>query len=91
MEVGFKRCLLRVQKGVNKGLKGHLLQVKRALVASRLVVFIKLVCEKKADKGGRWFGFKYGDCEKENEFGNHAEPIIIKVYLKKTESSGTFT
>jgi hypothetical protein len=46
---------------------------------------------KKADKGGRWFGFKYGDCEKENEFGMIAEPIIIKVYLKKTESSGTFT
>jgi len=37
---------MRVQKGVTKGLKGHLLQAKRALFASRLVVFTKSVCEK---------------------------------------------
>ena len=35
-----------VQKGVTKGLKGHLLQAKRALFASRFVLFTKSVCEK---------------------------------------------
>ena len=35
-----------VQKGVTKGLKEHLLQAKRALFASRFVVFTKSVCEK---------------------------------------------
>ena len=27
-----KRCLIGLQKGVSKGLKGHLLQAKRALI-----------------------------------------------------------
>ena len=36
IEVWFKRCLLRVQKGVSKGLKGHLLQAKRALIRMEL-------------------------------------------------------
>ena len=31
-----KRWLLRVQKGVSKGLKGHLLQAKRALIRMEL-------------------------------------------------------
>lgn len=37
IEVWFKRCLLRVQKGVSKGLKGHLLQAKRALIRMELM------------------------------------------------------
>lgn len=41
---------MRVQKGVTKGLKGHLLQAKRALFASRLVVFINSKCEKLGQK-----------------------------------------
>ena len=32
----FKRCLLRFQKGVSKGLKGHLLKAKRALIRMEL-------------------------------------------------------
>ena len=32
----FKGCLLRVQKNVTKGLKGHLLQAKRALIRMEL-------------------------------------------------------
>ena len=36
IEVRFKRCLLRVQKGVTKGLKGHLLQANRALIRMEL-------------------------------------------------------
>ena len=39
IEVRFKRCLLRVQKGVTKGLKGHLLQAKRALIRMELTPF----------------------------------------------------
>ena len=31
-----RRCLLRVQKGVSKGLKGHLLETKRALIRMEL-------------------------------------------------------
>ena len=31
-----KRCLIRVQKGVSKGLKGHLLEAKRALIRMEL-------------------------------------------------------
>ena len=42
----FKRCLIRLQKGVSKGLKGHLLEAKRALIASHFMVFTKSVCEK---------------------------------------------
>ena len=34
-----KRYLIRVQKGVSKGLKGHLLQAKRALIGSQLTPF----------------------------------------------------
>ena len=41
---------MRVQKGVTKGLKGRLLQVKRALFVSCLVVFINLKCEKLGQK-----------------------------------------
>ena len=48
--MGSKGCFVRVQKGVTKGLKGRLLQVKRALFASRLVVFTKLKCEKLGQK-----------------------------------------
>ena len=32
-------------KGVSKGLKGHLLQAKRALVECRFIVFTKLLGE----------------------------------------------
>jgi hypothetical protein len=42
----FKRCLTRLQKGVTKSPKGHLLQAKWALFASRLVVFTKSIYEK---------------------------------------------
>ena len=35
----FKRCLVRLQKGVSKGLKGHLLQAKRALIRMELTPF----------------------------------------------------
>ena len=38
-EVVFKRCLVRLQKGVSKGLKGHLLQAKRALIRMELTPF----------------------------------------------------
>ena len=38
-KVDFKRCLIRLQKGVSKGLKGHLLQAKRALIESQLTPF----------------------------------------------------
>ena len=31
-----RRCFLRVQKGVSKGLKGHLLEAKRALIRMEL-------------------------------------------------------
>ena len=31
-KIAQKRCLIGLQKGVSKGLKGHLLQVKRALI-----------------------------------------------------------
>ena len=34
-----KRCLIRLQKGVNKGLKGHLLHVNWALIASHFMLF----------------------------------------------------
>ena len=34
-----KRCLIVLQKGVSKGLKGHLLQAKRALIESQLTPF----------------------------------------------------
>jgi hypothetical protein len=50
VEAVFERCFVRVQKGVTKGLKGHLLQAKRALFASRLVVFINSKCEKLGQK-----------------------------------------
>jgi hypothetical protein len=48
--MGSKRYFVRVQKGVTKGLKGHLLQVKRALFVSCLVVFINSKCEKLGQK-----------------------------------------
>ena len=38
-----KRCLIGLQKGVSKGLKGHLLQAKRALIGSLLTPFLFLV------------------------------------------------
>ena len=46
----FKRCLTRLQKGVTKSSKGHLLQAKWALFASRLVVFTKSIYEKLGQK-----------------------------------------
>ena len=46
----FKRCLVRLQKGVSKTSKGHLLQAQRALIASRLLVFKKPACEKLGQK-----------------------------------------
>ena len=39
IEVWFKRCLVRLQKGVSKSSKGHLLQAKRALIESQLTPF----------------------------------------------------
>ena len=36
----FKRALIRVQKGVSKGLKGHLLQAKRASFQSQKMMFL---------------------------------------------------
>ena len=38
-EVVFKRCLVRLQKGVSKTSKGHLLQAKRALIRMELTPF----------------------------------------------------
>ena len=35
----FKRCLIRLLKGVVKGLKGHLLQAKRASFQSQKMMF----------------------------------------------------
>jgi len=35
----FKRALIRLQKGVSKGLKGHLLQAKRASLRSQMSIF----------------------------------------------------
>ena len=34
-----KRCLVSLQKGVSKDLKGHLLQAKRALIRMELTPF----------------------------------------------------
>jgi hypothetical protein len=68
--------LLRVQKGVNKGLKGHLLQVKRALVASRLVVFIKLVCEKKRTKEGGGLGLSMEIVKKKMSSAIMPNPLL---------------
>ena len=34
-----KRCLIGLQKGVSKDLKGHLLQAKRALIQLHLSIF----------------------------------------------------
>ena len=45
MSVHFKRCLIGLQKGVSKGLKGHLLQAKRALIESQLTPFYFLIFE----------------------------------------------
>ena len=36
----FKRCLVGLQKGVSKRLKGHLLEAKRALIESQLTPFL---------------------------------------------------
>ena len=36
---------MRVQKGVTKGLKGHLLQVKRALIEGIFMLFKIAGCE----------------------------------------------
>ena len=41
-----KRCLIGLQKGVSNVAKGHLLQAKRALIASHFVVFTKAIREK---------------------------------------------
>ena len=45
VEVVSKRCLIRLQKGVSKGLKEHLLQAKRALIESQLTPFLFSVFE----------------------------------------------
>ena len=37
-----KSCLLRLQKGVSKSSKGHLLQAKRALIGSQLTPLLFL-------------------------------------------------
>ena len=42
----FKRCLIGLQKGVSWTSKGHLLQAKRALIASLFAVFTKVIYEK---------------------------------------------
>ena len=44
-------CKEAIQKVLNKTSKGHLLQVKRALIASLLMVFKKSICEKFGQKG----------------------------------------
>ena len=41
-EVVFKRCLVRLEKGVSKTSKGHLLQAKRALIRMELTPFLFL-------------------------------------------------
>jgi len=41
-----KRCLIGLQKGVSKGLKGHLLQAKRAFFRSQKSMYSKLWYEK---------------------------------------------
>ena len=45
VEVVSKRCLIKIRKGVSKGLKGHLLQAKRALIESQLTPFLFLNLE----------------------------------------------
>ena len=40
-----KRCLIVLQKGVSKSLKGHLLQAKRALIQSQFMPFRFVVSE----------------------------------------------
>ena len=44
-DVVFKRCLVRLQKGVSKGLKGHLLQANRASFRRRLGIYLFLIGE----------------------------------------------
>ena len=47
-----KRCLIGLQKGVSKGLKGHLLQAKRALIESQLMPFSSRVFELSLQRRG---------------------------------------
>ena len=47
----FKRCLIGLQKGVSKGLKGHLLQAKRALIRIQLSLNKNRVDEKYLQRG----------------------------------------
>ena len=46
-----KRCLIGLQKGVSKGLKGHLLQAKRALIRMQLSLNKNRVDEKYLQRG----------------------------------------
>ena len=39
-ELILKRCLIGLQKGVNKGSKGHLLETKRAWIESQFMLFL---------------------------------------------------
>ena len=41
-ELILKRCLIGLQKGVNKGSKGHLLEAKRAWIESQFMLFLFL-------------------------------------------------
>ena len=45
MKLLFKRCLIGLQKGVSKGLKGHLLQANWASFRSQKSMFWKVECE----------------------------------------------
>ena len=42
-DVVLKRCLIRLQKGVSKGLKGHLLQSYRASFRRQLGICLFLI------------------------------------------------
>ena len=46
-----KRCLIGLQKGVSKGLKGHLLQAKKALIRMKLSLNKNRVDEKYLQRG----------------------------------------
>ena len=55
-ELILKRCLIGLQKGVSKGLKGHLLEAKRAWIESQFMLFLFLIFD---------FYLQYGGGEKE--------------------------
>ena len=51
-ELILKRCLIGLQKGVNKGSKGHLLEAKRAWIESQFMLFLFLSFDFYLQNGG---------------------------------------